>query len=94
MDDIRGLRKSLKDILHTIERLAGKNAPPEATQEMVHRFWRSIVFAAKLRDLYATRLTYGLHQFLARYRRAIDWQAGVAERRKKLPGSDKNQTNL
>jgi glyoxylase-like metal-dependent hydrolase (beta-lactamase superfamily II) len=69
MDDIRILRKVLKDILHTIERLAAKNASPEATQEMVTPILAQYSFAAKLRDLYATRLTYGLHQcFARRYR--------------------------
>jgi glyoxylase-like metal-dependent hydrolase (beta-lactamase superfamily II) len=69
MDDIRGLRKALKDVLHTVERLATKNAPPEATQEMVTPLLAQYSFAAKQRDLYATRLTYGLHQcFARRYR--------------------------
>jgi glyoxylase-like metal-dependent hydrolase (beta-lactamase superfamily II) len=69
IDDIRSLRKVLKDILHSMERLAGKNAPPEATQDMVASLLARYSFAAKQRDLYSTRLTYGLHQcFARRYR--------------------------
>jgi glyoxylase-like metal-dependent hydrolase (beta-lactamase superfamily II) len=68
-DDVRSLRKALKDILHTIEKLAAKNAPPEATQDMVTALLAHYSFTNKLRDLYATRLTYGLHQcFARRYR--------------------------
>ncbi len=35
IEDVRNQRKMLKDILHTMEQLATKNAAPEATQEMV-----------------------------------------------------------
>jgi glyoxylase-like metal-dependent hydrolase (beta-lactamase superfamily II) len=69
MEDIRGLRKVLKDILQSVERLAAKKAPPEATQDMVTPLLANYSFATKLRDQYATRLTYGLHQcFARRYR--------------------------
>jgi len=69
MEDVRSLRKALKDILQSIERLAAKNAPPEATQDMVTPLLAQYGFAGKLRDLYSTRLTYGLHQcFARRYR--------------------------
>jgi glyoxylase-like metal-dependent hydrolase (beta-lactamase superfamily II) len=69
IDDVRSLRKMLKDILQSIEKLAAKNAPPEATQNMVAPLLAHYSFAAKLRDLYSTRLTYGLHQcFARRYR--------------------------
>jgi len=68
-EDVRSLRKMLKEILQTMEQLAAKNAPPEATQEMVNPLLSHYTFAAKLRDLYTTRLTYGLHQcFARRYR--------------------------
>lgn len=69
MEDVRNLRKMLKEILQKMERLAAKNAAPEATAEMVGSLLAQYTFPAKLRDLYTTRLTYGLHQcFARRYR--------------------------
>ena len=69
MEDVRSLRKMLKDVLHSIERLATKNAQPEATQAMVTPLLAQYSIATKLRDLYSTRLAYGLHQcFARRYR--------------------------
>jgi glyoxylase-like metal-dependent hydrolase (beta-lactamase superfamily II) len=69
IDDVRNLRKLLKDVLQSFERLAGKNAQPEATQDQVASLLSRYTFAAKLHELYATRLTYGLHQcFARRYR--------------------------
>lgn len=69
IEDVRELRKMLKDTLHTMEKLALKNAAPEATQEMVGPLLAHYSFPAKMRDLYTTRLTYGLHQcFARRYR--------------------------
>jgi hypothetical protein len=59
----------LKEIWQTMEQLAAKNAPPEATQDMVNRLLGRYSFAAKLRESYATRLSHGLHQcFARRYR--------------------------
>jgi glyoxylase-like metal-dependent hydrolase (beta-lactamase superfamily II) len=69
IDEVRSLRKMLKEILHKMEHLGAKNAAPEVTQEMVGPLLAQYSFPAKLRDLYATRLTYGLHQcFARRYR--------------------------
>jgi glyoxylase-like metal-dependent hydrolase (beta-lactamase superfamily II) len=69
IDDVRNLRKMLKEIWQTMEQLAAKNAPPEATQDMVNRLLGRYSFAAKLRESYATRLSHGLHQcFARRYR--------------------------
>ena len=69
IEEIRGMRKLLKDILQGTERLAAKNAQPEATQGMIEPLLARFSFPAKLRDLYVARLTYGLHQcFARRYR--------------------------
>lgn len=69
IEDVRNLRKLLKEVLHKMEQLAAKNAAPEATQEMVGSLLSHYSFPAKMRELYTTRLTYGLHQcFARRYR--------------------------
>ena len=66
VEDARGLRKMLKEISQTMEKLAAKNALPEATQEMVGPLLAQYSFPVKLRELYTTRLAYGLHQCFAR----------------------------
>jgi glyoxylase-like metal-dependent hydrolase (beta-lactamase superfamily II) len=69
IEDVRDQRKILKDTLHTMEQLAARNAAPEATQELVAPLLAHYNFPQKLRDLYTTRLAYGLHQcFARRYR--------------------------
>jgi glyoxylase-like metal-dependent hydrolase (beta-lactamase superfamily II) len=69
VDDVKKMRKLLKDILQRMEKLAAKNAASESTQEMVAALLGQYSFPAKLTDLYTTRLRYGLQQcFSRRYR--------------------------
>jgi len=65
-DEIRVLSRQLKDIHEQIENLGAKNAPADATQEMAVKWVAKYPAAGKLRDLYLTRLRYGLHQYYAR----------------------------
>lgn len=68
-DDLKKMRKLLKDVLQKMEKLAAKNAPPESTQDMVSSILSHYTFPTKLNDLYTTRLRYGLQQcFSRRYR--------------------------
>jgi glyoxylase-like metal-dependent hydrolase (beta-lactamase superfamily II) len=69
LDDIHHLSRLLKEINHNMERLASRNALPEATLEMLPSLLAEYTIPAKLRDLYTTRLSYGLQQcFVRRYR--------------------------
>lgn len=65
-DDVKKLRKLLKDVLARMEKLALKNAQPESTQDMVSSLLSQYSFPAKLTDLYTTRLRYGLQQCFSR----------------------------
>jgi len=66
VEDIRALQKQIKDITDGIEKLAARNAAPEATQELVPKLISKYSASGKLRDLYATRLRYGLYQSFVR----------------------------
>lgn len=65
-EDIRFMNKFLKDVNSHIETLGAKNVPPEATQDMVNRLLSKFPASGKQRDLFQTRLKYGLHQYYAR----------------------------
>jgi glyoxylase-like metal-dependent hydrolase (beta-lactamase superfamily II) len=66
IEDIRAHQKLIKDIAEGIEKLAARNAAPEATQEMVPKLLSKFSASGKQRDLYATRLRYGLYQCFVR----------------------------
>lgn len=69
LDDIHHLSRILKDINQKMEKLASKNALPEATLEMLPSLLSEYTIPPKLRDLYTTRLRHGLQQcFARRYR--------------------------
>jgi len=65
-DEIRMLSRQLKEIQDQIENLGAKNAPADATQEIAAKWASKYPASGKLRDLYLTRLRYGLHQYYAR----------------------------
>jgi len=64
--DIDAMRALLQDVLERMEKLAERNASPEATQEIVPALMAQYSGSSKLHELYATRLRYGLHQCYAR----------------------------
>jgi glyoxylase-like metal-dependent hydrolase (beta-lactamase superfamily II) len=66
VEDVDKMSSVLKDILHRMEKLAERNASPDATQEMVAGLMAQYPAPSKLHDLYTTRLRYGLHQCYAR----------------------------
>ncbi len=65
-DEIRILSRQLKEIYDQIENLGAKNAPTDVTQELAAKWVSKYPVVGKLRDLYLTRLRYGLHQYYAR----------------------------
>jgi len=66
IEDIRKQSKFISDILRKMERLAAKNVPPDVTQDWIPSLLSNISASVKLREVYATRLRYGLHQCFAR----------------------------
>jgi len=65
-DDIRKQSKFISDLVKKMERLSVKNALPDATQEWIPSLLSTFSGSTKLRELYVTRLRYGLHQCYAR----------------------------
>lgn len=65
-EDVGKMIALLKDVQQRTEKLAEKNASPDATQDLVTSLMQQFSPAAKMHDLYATRLRYGLHQCYAR----------------------------
>jgi glyoxylase-like metal-dependent hydrolase (beta-lactamase superfamily II) len=65
-DDIKTLIKLLKSISSSIEKLGAKNAPPEATQDLAAKLATKFTASGRQRELYLTRLKYGLHQYYSR----------------------------
>lgn len=69
VEDIRKLRKLLKDMSNKMEQLANKNAAPEATQELIPWLLSHYSYPPQMQELYTARLRYGLyHCFAKRYR--------------------------
>jgi glyoxylase-like metal-dependent hydrolase (beta-lactamase superfamily II) len=66
MEDIRAQQKLLKDVISGMEKLASGNAAPDATQGLVPSLLSKYKVNAELKELYAKRLQYGLHQCYAR----------------------------
>ena len=65
-DDIRALIKLLKDISAHVEKLGLKNAQPESTQDLAARLLARFPATGRQKELYQTRLRYGLHQYYSR----------------------------
>jgi len=66
MAEIRRLRGRLSDIAQGLDQLGAKNAPPEATQDMVPGLLSRFTYPTKLSEFYSARLRYGLYQCYSR----------------------------
>jgi len=66
IEDIRKQSSLIKKLIGKMEKLAAVNAFPEATQDLVLSLLPDYASSSKLRDLYVTRLRYGLSQCYAR----------------------------
>ena len=68
IEEIRKFIKMLKDVHSKLNSLSSKNVIPEATQELIPSLL-SHYNSGKLRELFATRLRYGLQQcFIRQFR--------------------------
>jgi glyoxylase-like metal-dependent hydrolase (beta-lactamase superfamily II) len=59
-------QRLLKNILKGIERLANKDAPPEASGDMIPSLLKGLSYAPELEEQYTQRLRFGLFQYYAR----------------------------
>jgi glyoxylase-like metal-dependent hydrolase (beta-lactamase superfamily II) len=64
---VSALQQGLKKVMAEIDRLAKRNAPPEATEELIPALLSEIKFDNELHDHYMNRLRYGLFQYYARH---------------------------
>lgn len=71
MQMVSDLRKFLIDVQKRLERLDKQKGSPDATEKMVTKLLDKFKFPDKLRDMYTSRLRYGLfHNFSKNYRPA------------------------
>jgi glyoxylase-like metal-dependent hydrolase (beta-lactamase superfamily II) len=68
--DIRSLRRFLADTAGQLERLAKKKQLPDAAGKLAPKLLKKFSFAAKYRNMYEHRLSYGLYHYYARHYRA------------------------
>jgi glyoxylase-like metal-dependent hydrolase (beta-lactamase superfamily II) len=69
LDAVRLQQKYLKNIHKSLERLAKRNAAPEATENLVNALLSDMDFPEKRREQYLQRLRSGLYQYYTRYYR-------------------------
>jgi glyoxylase-like metal-dependent hydrolase (beta-lactamase superfamily II) len=71
VEAVRTQHGCIKNVIKGVERLAKRNAPPEATEELISTLLTEFSFAPERRERYIQRLRYGLHHyFTRRYRPA------------------------
>jgi glyoxylase-like metal-dependent hydrolase (beta-lactamase superfamily II) len=68
-DAVRQQQKYLKTIHKSLERLAKRNAVPEATENLVTSLLSEVEFPNKYKEQYTQRLRSGLYQYYTRYYR-------------------------
>jgi glyoxylase-like metal-dependent hydrolase (beta-lactamase superfamily II) len=66
---VRSQVRNLKNIHKGLERIAKRNAPPEASENLVDNLLSDIIFPAKLTEQYTQRLKAGLYQYYSNYYR-------------------------
>lgn len=59
----------IRNIAKHMERLAKRNAPPEATEDLIPALLADFSFPAERHEIYWQRLRYGLYQYYARHYR-------------------------
>jgi cyclase len=69
---VRTQLKSLKAILKGLERLAKRNAAPEATESLINNILADDGFASEKTEQYAQRLRMGLYQYYVRHYRPMN----------------------
>jgi glyoxylase-like metal-dependent hydrolase (beta-lactamase superfamily II) len=63
IEDVRAQNNFLKKVVKRLERLAQKNAPPEATDKLVPSLLSSFSFRQSLTERYTQRLKTGLYRY-------------------------------
>jgi glyoxylase-like metal-dependent hydrolase (beta-lactamase superfamily II) len=72
VDALRAQLKIIKKILKGMDRLAERNAPPEATEGLISGLLTESNIPARRREHYAQRLRHGLYYYYSRRYRPFD----------------------
>lgn len=73
-EGVRAQQQFLKDVVKGLERLAKRNAMPEASEDLIPSLMGDLTFPAEMRDQYEQRLRHGLYQYFARRYRPANAQ--------------------
>lgn len=71
-DQLRAQLKMLKKILRGLEKLAARNAPPEATENLIAGILAEISIPVKRREHYIQRLRYGLYYYYSQHYHTLE----------------------
>ena len=63
---VQAQSRYVKRVKRAVERLAGREAPPEETEKLVPNLLKGLDFASKWQELYTQRLKHGLSQYYTR----------------------------
>jgi hypothetical protein len=63
---VRGQQRILKDVLKGMERLAKRNASPEATESLIPHLLSDLSYADTMEETFEQRLRHGLSQYYTR----------------------------
>ncbi|HEX7976268.1 MAG TPA: MBL fold metallo-hydrolase, partial [Anaerolineales bacterium] len=72
IEAVRAQRRFFKSVVKALERLAKRNAPAEATDELVPGLISEFIFPSGLEEVYSQRLRHGLYQYYARHYRSAN----------------------
>ncbi len=72
VEAVRSLSQFLRSVLKAIDRLAKRNASPEATEALVPKLLEQISIPPERAELYAQRLRHGLYQYYALHYRSSE----------------------
>lgn len=64
---IRAQRRALRYIERRLETLAGRNAPPEATESLIPKLLSDLEFPSERQEQFTQRLRYGLQHYYRRH---------------------------
>lgn len=72
MDTVRLQLRVIKKILRGLERLASRNAPPEATEGLIPGLLTDLNVSVRRREHFVQRLRHGLYYYYSRHYRPLD----------------------
>ncbi len=78
-DTVRTQREHLSLILHSLEKIARRDPPPEATENLINPLLAELKYPRGQEEQYAQRLRHGLSQYFSRHYRPSDNGSSLSE---------------